>query len=250
MTLKPLPQFHLRERLAFRRFAFRPRNANFCRTANPRSVGISLRKAIASILPAILCAASLTVAHEQPAPITSQHIHSYCEAQSRDWAPIPQAALSIFAAAEDRNFFDKPPQSSTITRQIASWLQIGGSSRLLAIATAITIGETLSHDEILNWYVSTVYLGLGCYGLPAASIAYFGKPIDQLRPEETALLAALPKAPASFHPVRAPDRALQRRNFVLKEVRTMGLLSEAEAREAMQSVLNVRSPLARCKPRD
>lgn len=199
---------------------------------------------------ALLCSAPLASAQEPPAQITSQNLRSFYDSQSRDWAAIPQRALLAFAAAEDRYFFDKNPQTSTITIQIAGWLHVGGSGRLLAIATAKMVGDTLSHDEILMWYVNSVFLGQSCFGISAAAGAYFGKAVDQLHPEEIAFLAALPRAPALFHPVRAHERARERRNFVLSEMQKAGLLSRAEAKAAIQSALAVRKPLARCTPRN
>jgi penicillin-binding protein 1A len=77
-------------------------------------------------------------------------------------------------------------------------------------------------------------------------MAYFGKTVEDLTTEEAAYLAALPKAPAHFHPIRSYDRALERRNFVLAEMQRAGFLSKTEAAQARQTDLFTKNPLGRC----
>ena len=83
--------------------------------------------------------------------------------------------------------------------------------------------------------------------MASASVAYFDKPVDELRIEEAAFLAAVIPAPSIFHPVRSKERAIARRNFVIKEMETAGFISHKEASIAMQNELRVRSPLKKCK---
>ncbi len=116
-------------------------------------------------------------------------------------------------------------------------------------ALAFVIGETLTHDEIIAWYANQIFLGQTCFGVADASMAYFEKPAEDLTTEEAAYLAALPKAPAHFHPVRSYDRALERRNFVLAEMQSAEFLSETEAAQARQTDLLTKDPLGRCEPR-
>ncbi len=129
----------------------------------------------------------------------------------------------------------------------AGFLQPGAGRSELSEAS-IAIGEALSHYEVLDWYGNQVFLGQSCFGFAGAAIAYFGKPIEDLRLEETAYLAALPKAPMLFHPVRSSDRAVERRNFVLSEMSKAGFVSEREAESARQTPLVVNRPLVSCEP--
>ncbi|MEM7242371.1 MAG: transglycosylase domain-containing protein [Pseudomonadota bacterium] len=115
------------------------------------------------------------------------------------------------------------------------------------MALSFVIGEALSHDEVLNWYVNQIFLGQSCFGAPGAAIAYFGRPIVDLKFEEIAYLAALPKAPVLFHPVRSYELAIERRNFVLSEMLESGFISNDEAETAIQTALIVRLPLERCE---
>ena len=77
--------------------------------------------------------------------------------------------------------------------------------------------------------------------------AYFGKSVDELSLEESAYLAALPKGPNLFHPVRSYDRAVERRNFVLSQMLKAGFISDDEAAAASQTDITVRGPLGRCE---
>jgi len=79
-------------------------------------------------------------------------------------------------------------------------------------------------------------------------MVYFGKSAADLNLEEIAYLAALPKAPSLFHPVRSRDRAIERRDFILMEMRNAGFISGDETDRAMQTALNVHDPLVRCEP--
>ncbi|MEP6068635.1 MAG: transglycosylase domain-containing protein [Paracoccaceae bacterium] len=182
---------------------------------------------------------------EIPSP---DHIRKYYQEAAAGWPEIPRSSLVALVAAEDRYFFEKPPQNSTITRQVGRWYLQPRAGKLQRIALSFVIGEALSHDEVLNWYANQIFLGQTCFGLSGAAMAYFGKPVEDLRLEEVAFLAALSKAPVLFHPVRAHDRALERRNFVLSEMSRAGFISDDEAERAIKTSLVVRLPLERCKP--
>jgi membrane carboxypeptidase/penicillin-binding protein len=173
-------------------------------------------------------------------------IRAYYQQNAPSWPKIPRSVLLAFVAAEDQNFFEKPPQNSSLTSQIGNWFLLPGSGRLQNIALAFVIGEALSHDEIIDWYANQIFLGQTCFGVADAAMAYFGKTVEDLTTEEAAYLAALPKAPAHFHPIRSYDRALERRNFVLAEMQRAGFLSKTEAAQARQTDLFTKNPLGRC----
>ena len=199
---------------------------------------------------AIMTITSVTCSYGDEAPSelpTPEQIRSYYQENAPQWPTIPRPVLLAFVAAEDRYFFDKPPQNSTITRQIGNWHLLPRAGRMQKIALSFVIGETLSHDEVLNWYTNKIFLGQTCFGVAGAATAYFGKSVEELNLEEAAYLAALPKAPMHFDPVRSYDRAIERRNFVLAEMEKAGFISESEATEAAQTDLTVRDPLERCE---
>lgn len=178
---------------------------------------------------------------------TSEQIRAHYQENEPQWQMAPQTILHAFVAAEDRHFFEKPAQNSTITRQIGNWHLLPGAGRLQKIALSFVIGDALLHEEILNWYVHKIFLGQTCFGVTGAATAYFGKSVEELNLAEAAYLAALPKAPMHFHPIRSYDRAVERRNFVLSEMEKAGFISAAQAAEATQTPLIVRDPLERCE---
>ena len=77
------------------------------------------------------------------------------------------------------------------------------------------IERAYTKDPILELYLNEIYLGLGAYGIAAASLVYFDKSVNELTIAEASYLAALPKAPSALHPVRNRDRATERRNYVV-----------------------------------
>ena len=83
---------------------------------------------------------------------------------------------------------------------------------------AFRIERALSKERILELYLNQIYLGSGAYGVAAASLEYFDKSIKELKLEEAALLAALPKAPSKYNPYRNIELAKFRRNLVLKNI--------------------------------
>src|SRR5262249_44282727 len=83
------------------------------------------------------------------------------------------------------------------------------------------------------------YLGLGAYGVAAAALTYFDKGVNELTIEEAAYLAALPKAPNNYHPFRARERALERRNWVIDQMTQDGFIKAADADKAKRTPLAV-----------
>src|SRR3978361_1252647 len=101
------------------------------------------------------------------------------------------------------------------------------------------IEKTYSKDKILELYLNEIYLGLGAYGIAAASLVYFDKSVNELTVAEAAYLAALPKAPAALHPVRNRDRAVERRNYVVDRLLENGWIKQADADKARKDPLTV-----------
>ena len=80
----------------------------------------------------------------------------------------------------------------------------------------------------MELYLNQIYLGEGTYGIAAASLEYFDKAVNDLSYEETALLAALPKAPSKYNPYKSKKKAKQRRNFVLKNLYENSYINQDE----------------------
>src|SRR5205807_659705 len=106
---------------------------------------------------------------------------------------------------------------------------------------AMRIERAYSKDKILELYLNEIYLGLGAYGIGAASLVYFDKSVNELTVAEASYLAALPKAPTTLHPVRNHDRAVERRNYVVDRLLENGWIKQAEADEARKDPLKIAS---------
>ena len=104
---------------------------------------------------------------------------------------------------------------------------------------AMRIERAYSKDKILELYLNEIYLGLGAYGIAAASLVYFDKSVNELTIAEASYLAALPKAPAALHPVRNRERAIERRNYVVDRLLENGWIKQADADKARKDPLTV-----------
>ncbi|MGD9615386.1 MAG: penicillin-binding protein 1A [Alphaproteobacteria bacterium] len=180
---------------------------------------------------------------------------------------VPTLVVNAFLAAEDRDFYthkgvdpqaifraavadiarfrsgQRPIGASTITQQIVRHFLL---SRELSITRkvreailAYRLDKELSKDRILEIYLNEIYFGAGAYGVAAAADTYFQKKLDQLKPEEAAYLASLPKAPNNYHPIRNTAAATGRRDWVLAGMAELGWLGEDEATRAIAEPLRV-----------
>jgi penicillin-binding protein 1A len=166
---------------------------------------------------------------------------------------IPDTIKQAFIAAEDKKFYAhkgidyvgivraminniKNPTNlqgaSTITQQVAkNFLLTNERSYERKIKEAILatrMERAMSKDRLLELYLNQIYLGVGTYGVAAASQQYFGKSLDNLTIAEAAYLAALPKAPNNYHPTRKKQRAINRRNWVIGRMAIDGYITEEE----------------------
>ncbi len=123
---------------------------------------------------------------------------------------------------------------STLTQQLARNLYktIGFEDSILRkikeVITAVQIERTYTKDEILEMYLNTVHFGHGTYGVEAATKRFFGKESKDLSVDESALLVGLLPSPASYSPVRYPERARKRRNTVLRLMKQQGFINHSE----------------------
>ena len=189
-------------------------------------------------------------------------------AEQRSYVPIdsiPPLIIDSFLAAEDKNFYDhigidftgiiralkrninnitgRPEGASTITQQVAKNFflsrEISYKRKIKEILLALRIEQTLSKNKILELYLNEIYLGYRSYGVAAASLNYFNKTLDELTITEAAYLAALPKAPNNYHPIRKKKAAIGRRNWVIKRLLQEKIINKDQAIEAKNSELTV-----------
>src|SRR6202022_1901583 len=180
---------------------------------------------------------------------------------------VPKLVINAFLAAEDKNFYEhggidyqgmaraallyvknlgsgrRPQGASTITQQVAKNFlltnEVSFDRKIKEALLAMRLERAYSKDKILELYLNEIYLGFGAYGIAAASLVYFDKPVNELTVAEAAYLAALPKAPAALHPVRNRDRAIERRNYVIDRLLENGWVKQADADKARKDPLTV-----------
>jgi penicillin-binding protein 1A len=180
---------------------------------------------------------------------------------------IPKLVTNAFVAAEDKNFYEhggidfsgiaratmlyvqqygsgrRPQGASTITQQVAKNFlltnEVSFSRKIKEALLSMKIERTFSKEKILELYLNEIYLGMGAYGVAAASLLYFDKSVHELSIAEVAYLAALPKAPNNYHPFRQRERALERRNYVIERMAEDGYISAQDAAKAKKEPLKV-----------
>jgi penicillin-binding protein 1A len=154
-----------------------------------------------------------------------------------DWRGISRAVW-LLATTDDR----RVPGGSTITQQVAKQFflspEYSYTRKLTEIFLALKMERELSKDEILELYLNKSFFGNRAYGVAAAADYYYGKTLDQLTLAEAATLASIPKFPSSGNPIINPERALQRRNYVLLRMREEGMISPAQEQAAVAEPVN------------
>ena len=168
---------------------------------------------------------------------------------------IPERVKQAFLSAEDKNFYThqgvdyvaiaramiknlrnpgkRPEGASTITQQVAKNFLLGNevsyTRKIREAILAYRIEKAMGKNKVLELYLNEIFLGQRSYGVAAAAQTYFRKSLNELSIEEAAYLAALPKAPSHYDPVRNYDRAVERRNWVIGQMYENGYIGEAEA---------------------
>jgi len=136
----------------------------------------------------------------------------------------------------DLRTHDRSQGASTLTMQLARNLFLSADRnmgrKLQEAYLAIQIERTFTKQQIFTLYGNQIYLGSGMYGFEAASQFYFSKHAKDLSLPEAALLAGLPKAPYAYSPLVNPEKALRRRNLVLSEMESDGVITHVDARQA------------------
>ena len=137
---------------------------------------------------------------------------------------------------------------STITQQLAKILFLTHertlSRKMKEVQLARELERRYSKEKILEMYLNAIYFGAGAYGVEAAARAFFGKGVADLSLAEAALLAGLPKAPTTYSPLAAPQRAKARRNHVLGRMAELKMIPAARARSAQRQPVRTRPFIA------
>src|SRR3977135_3297600 len=180
---------------------------------------------------------------------------------------VPKLVINAFIAAEDKSFYEhngidfsgiaraglayiqnygsvrRPQGASTITQQVAKNFlltnELSWTRKIKEALLAMKIERTFSKEKILELYLNEIYLGIGAYGVAAASLLYFDKSVHELTVPEAAYLAALPKGPNNYHPLRRRDEAIARRNYVIERMAEDRYISTADAEKYKKEGLRV-----------
>ncbi|QCE34891.1 PBP1A family penicillin-binding protein [Acetobacteraceae bacterium] len=190
-------------------------------------------------------------------------------AERRVYVPseaIPDLVKNAFIAAEDQKFYShagvdyiavarasvtnllfrhhkRPLGASTITQQVAKGMLLNHDSEVSIVRKvkeamlATRMEHVLSKDRIIEIYLNGIYLGNGAYGVVSAAKGYFNKSLEDLTPAQAALLGSLPKSPSNYNPFLHPDRAVERRNWVLGRMVETGALTQEQADAAKNELI-------------
>jgi penicillin-binding protein 1A len=180
-------------------------------------------------------------------------------------AKIPQQQIEAFLAAEDDRFYThsgvdfkglirassqllttgkKKQGGSTITMQVVRNFLLSNEKtylrKLKEIMLALKIEKHYSKQQILELYLNKIYMGQRAYGLAAAAQAYYGKETTELELYQQAMIAGLPKAPSVYNPIADPERALLRRNYILRRMLELQYINLTEYNDAVSKPDNAR----------
>ncbi len=178
---------------------------------------------------------------------------------------IPELVREAFLAAEDDRFFkhggidyfsalrsiyvdlttgDYSQGASTITMQTARNMFLTRDKnitrKLQEIFVTLRMEHSFTKQEILETYLNVIFFGQRAYGVAAAAEVYYGKPLNRLSVAEAAMLAGLPQAPSRYNPVTNPQRAAERRHYVLQRMQALRYIDDDTAHRAMSEPINAR----------
>jgi len=175
---------------------------------------------------------------------------------------VPSFVINTLLAAEDSNYYlhegvdfvailsaaldnlrGVTRGGSTITSQVAKQSFVGDEiSVRRKVAEAVVAAELerrYTKDQILEYYINSIYWGSGAYGIQSAAYEYFGKDIRDITLDEAATLVVIIRSPAYYNPRKYPERVIERRNDVLNIMLKEGFIVDVQARSAKLAPLNV-----------
>lgn len=178
---------------------------------------------------------------------------------------IPDTVINAFTSAEDQNFYKhkgvdvfavmralvinfrnhgegkRPVGASTITQQVAKNFlltnEVSYERKIREAILAYKLEQSFPKDRILELYLNQIFLGQRSYGVAAAALNYFNKPLGELTVAEAAYLAALPKGPNNYDPDTKHAEAVARRNWVIDRMAEDGHITTGQAQEAKDTPL-------------
>lgn len=178
---------------------------------------------------------------------------------------IPTFVVNTLLAAEDSNYYlhqgvdfiaimsavldnlrGVTRGGSTITSQVAKQAFVGDEVSIRRkVAEAVVAAELerrYSKDQILEYYINSIYWGAGAYGIQSAAYEYFNKDIRDVTLDEAATLVVIIRSPAYYNPRKYPDRVIERRNDVLDIMLKEGFIVDIQARSAKLAPLQISEP--------
>ena len=178
---------------------------------------------------------------------------------------VPPFVINTLLAAEDSNYYQHEGidfiailsavvdnlrgvtrGGSTITSQVAKQSFVGDEISIRRkVAEAVVAAELerrYTKDQILEYYINSIYWGAGAYGLQSASSEYFNKDVSQLTLDEAATLVVIIRSPAYYNPRKYPERVLERRNDVLDVMLKEGFIVDIQHRSARLAPLIIAEP--------
>ena len=189
--------------------------------------------------------------------------------ENRIWADleeIPDDMINATVAIEDKRFFEHQGVDwrrtihacgamffgsgdtfggSTITQQLIKNLtgddEVTVRRKLQEIFRALQFERKYTKEEIMEWYLNTIYLGEGAYGIKSAANVYFAKDLDELNVAECASLISITNNPSLYDPYTRPEKNKERREIVMQEMRDQEMISEDEYDDLMAKELTFRN---------
>ena len=154
-----------------------------------------------------------------------------------DWQGLMRAAFKLASSGE------RAQGGSTITMQLARNVFLSSertfTRKFKEILLSLQIERELTKPQILELYLNKIYLGERAYGVGAAALVYFGRDVQSLSLAQMAVIAGLPKAPSRDNPAVSPERAQERRDYVLRRMRQLGMISDLEYEAARAEAVTV-----------
>ncbi len=155
-----------------------------------------------------------------------------------DYIGVLRAAYSNFTSGGVKQ------GASTITMQVARNFFLSKektlSRKFNEMLLSFKIEHNLTKDEILQLYINHIYLGQRSYGFASAAQVYYAKALDQLTLPEMAMLAGLPKAPATFNPVVNPQRAKIRQTYILRRMHDLHYITQEQLDQALSAPIETK----------
>lgn len=192
-------------------------------------------------------------------------MHGDQDAEYIEYDNIPQTVIDAFVAVEDQTFWDNPGidmkgiirvgvnyikthgdeahGASTITQQLArnAFLtrEVSLERKAKEMLISLKLTKKYTKKQIMEFYCNDICFANAYYGIEAAAKGYFGKSCKDLSISQLAYLCAIPNSPSYYDPYKYPERALERRNKILKDMLDLGTLTQSEYDEAIAEKITI-----------